>query len=64
VARLRAAKNIVRFVDAKDPSTGNHSETVSALAAAIGAEMGLDPDDDPLTAPIPTRTATAIQVKS
>jgi HD-GYP domain-containing protein (c-di-GMP phosphodiesterase class II) len=42
VARLRAAKNIVRFVDAKDPSTANHSETVSALAAAIGAEMGLD----------------------
>jgi diguanylate cyclase (GGDEF)-like protein len=42
MARLRAAKNIVRFVDAKDPSTGNHSETVSALAAAIGAELGLD----------------------
>jgi diguanylate cyclase (GGDEF)-like protein len=42
VARLRAAKNIVRFVDAKDSSTANHSETVSALAAAIGAEMGLD----------------------
>src|SRR5947209_13347814 len=42
MARLRAAKNIVRFVDAKDPSTANHSETVSALAAAIGAEMGLE----------------------
>jgi diguanylate cyclase (GGDEF)-like protein len=42
VARLRAAKNIVRFVDAKDPSTANHSETVSALAAAIGQELGLD----------------------
>ena len=42
MARLRAAKNIVRFVDAKDPSTANHSETVSALAAAIGAELGLD----------------------
>jgi diguanylate cyclase (GGDEF)-like protein len=42
VARLRAAKNIVRFVDAKDSSTANHSETVSALAAAIAAEMGLD----------------------
>ena len=41
-ARLRAAKNIVRFVDAKDPSTANHSETVSALAAAIGTELGLD----------------------
>src|SRR5579864_8947687 len=42
MARLRAAKNVVRFVDAKDPTTANHSETVSALAAAIGAEMGLD----------------------
>jgi diguanylate cyclase (GGDEF)-like protein/putative nucleotidyltransferase with HDIG domain len=42
VARLRAAKNIVRFVDAKDPSTANHSETVSALAAAIAEELGLD----------------------
>jgi diguanylate cyclase (GGDEF)-like protein len=42
MARLRAAKNIVRFVDAKDPSTANHSATVSALAAAIGAELGLD----------------------
>jgi diguanylate cyclase (GGDEF)-like protein len=42
MARLRAAKNIVRFVDAKDPTTANHSETVSALAAAIGTELGLD----------------------
>ncbi|HEY4412901.1 MAG TPA: diguanylate cyclase [Gaiellaceae bacterium] len=42
MARLRAAKNVVRFVDAKDPTTANHSETVSALAASIGAEMGLD----------------------
>jgi diguanylate cyclase (GGDEF)-like protein len=42
VARLRAAKNIVRFVDAKDTYTANHSETVSAFAAAIGAELGLD----------------------
>jgi HD-GYP domain-containing protein (c-di-GMP phosphodiesterase class II) len=42
MARLRAAKNVVRFVDAKDPTTANHSETVSALAAAIGTEMGLD----------------------
>jgi len=42
VARLRAAKNVVRFVDAKDPSTANHSETVSALAAAIGTELGLE----------------------
>jgi diguanylate cyclase (GGDEF)-like protein len=42
MARLRAAKNIVRFVDAKDPTTANHSETVSALAAAIGVQLGLD----------------------
>jgi diguanylate cyclase (GGDEF)-like protein len=42
MARLRAAKNIVRFVDAKDSTTAHHSETVSALATAIGAEMGLD----------------------
>ena len=42
MARLRAAKNIVRFVDAKDPSTANHSETVSRLCAAIGTELGLD----------------------
>ncbi len=42
MARLRAAKNIVRFVDAKDSTTANHSETVSALAAAIATEMGLD----------------------
>jgi diguanylate cyclase (GGDEF)-like protein len=42
MARLRAAKNIVRFVDAKDPMTADHSETVAALAAAIGQEMGLD----------------------
>ncbi|MDE3191250.1 MAG: diguanylate cyclase, partial [Acidobacteriota bacterium] len=42
MARLRAAKNIVRFVDAKDATTANHSETVSALAAAIGRELGLD----------------------
>jgi diguanylate cyclase (GGDEF)-like protein len=42
VARLRAAKNIVRFVDAKDTTTANHSETVSRLAAAIGTELGLD----------------------
>jgi diguanylate cyclase (GGDEF)-like protein len=42
MARLRAAKNIVRFVDAKDTTTADHSETVAALAAAIGAEMGLD----------------------
>jgi diguanylate cyclase (GGDEF)-like protein len=43
-ARLRAAKNLVRFVDARDPSTANHSEVVSALAEAIGLELGVDPE--------------------
>jgi diguanylate cyclase (GGDEF)-like protein len=42
-ARLRAAKNLVRFVDARDPSTAMHSEVVSALAEAIGIELELDP---------------------
>jgi diguanylate cyclase (GGDEF)-like protein len=41
-ARLRAAKNLVRFVDARDPSTANHSEVVSALAEAIGLQLGLE----------------------
>jgi diguanylate cyclase (GGDEF)-like protein len=43
-ARLRAAKNLVRFVDARDPSTANHSEVVSALAEAIGLELGVEPE--------------------
>ena len=41
-ARLRAAKNLVRFVDARDPSTADHSEVVSALAEAIGVELGVE----------------------
>jgi diguanylate cyclase (GGDEF)-like protein len=41
-ARLRAAKNLVRFVDARDPSTANHSQMVSALAEAIGLQLQLD----------------------
>jgi diguanylate cyclase (GGDEF)-like protein len=41
-ARLRAAKNLVRFVDARDPSTANHSEVVSALAEAIGVQLGVE----------------------
>jgi HD-GYP domain-containing protein (c-di-GMP phosphodiesterase class II) len=41
-ARLRAAQNLVKFLDAKDPSTANHAEIVATLAAAIGAELGLD----------------------
>jgi diguanylate cyclase (GGDEF)-like protein len=43
-ARLRAAKNLVRFVDARDPSTASHSQIVSSLAEAIGMELGLDPE--------------------
>ena len=41
-ARLRAAKNLVRFVDARDPSTANHSEVVSTLAEAIGVQLGVE----------------------
>jgi diguanylate cyclase (GGDEF)-like protein len=41
-ARLRAAKNLVRFVDARDPHTANHSELVSAVAETIGLQLGLD----------------------
>ena len=41
-ARLRAAKNLVRFVDARDPSTANHSEVVSTLAEAIGVQLGIE----------------------
>ena len=43
-ARLRAAKNLVRFVDARDPSTASHSEIVSTLAEAIGTLLGLEPE--------------------
>jgi diguanylate cyclase (GGDEF)-like protein len=41
-ARLRAAKNLVRFVDARDPSTANHSQVVSTIAEAIGVQLGVD----------------------
>jgi diguanylate cyclase (GGDEF)-like protein len=43
-ARLRAATNLVQFVDAKDASTANHSEIVATLAAAIGEQLDLDED--------------------
>ncbi len=43
-ARLRAAKNLVRFVDARDPLTANHSEMVSALAEGIGLQLGVEPE--------------------
>lgn len=42
-ARLRAAKNLVQFVDARDPSTAMHSQVVSAFTEAIGIELELDP---------------------
>jgi diguanylate cyclase (GGDEF)-like protein len=41
-ARLRAAKNLVRFLDARHPSTANHSEVVSGLAEAIGLQLGVE----------------------
>jgi diguanylate cyclase (GGDEF)-like protein len=41
-ALLQAAKNLVRFVDAKDRSTANHSQIVSSLAGMIALEIGLD----------------------
>jgi diguanylate cyclase (GGDEF)-like protein len=43
-ARLRAATNLVQFVDAKDPSTADHSAIVAALAATIGEQLDLDED--------------------
>jgi diguanylate cyclase (GGDEF)-like protein/putative nucleotidyltransferase with HDIG domain len=43
-ARLRAARNLVRVVDARDAYTGRHSESVSRLAAELAAELGLAPD--------------------
>ncbi|MGH2934019.1 MAG: bifunctional diguanylate cyclase/phosphohydrolase [Gaiellaceae bacterium] len=41
-ARLRAARNLVSFVDARSPFTARHSEIVSTLAGEIGAQLGLD----------------------
>ena len=41
-ARLRAAENLVRFVDARSPFTARHSEIVSTLAGEIGIRLGLD----------------------
>ena len=36
--------SLVRTLDAKDPYTRGHSERVGAMAAAIGRELGLDPE--------------------
>ncbi len=41
-ARLRAARNLIRIVDSKDPSTGDHSQAVAGLVEAIARELGLD----------------------
>ena len=41
-ARLRAAKNLVAFVDARSPFTARHSEIVSTLCGEIGGRLGLD----------------------
>jgi diguanylate cyclase (GGDEF)-like protein len=43
-ARLRAAENLIRVVDAKDEYTGAHSERVAALVEAIARQLRLDDD--------------------
>jgi diguanylate cyclase (GGDEF)-like protein len=43
--RLRAAESLVRFVDARDPSTAMHSQFVSEIAEAIGVELRLAPEE-------------------
>jgi HD-GYP domain-containing protein (c-di-GMP phosphodiesterase class II) len=41
-ARLRAAENLIRVVDAKDEYTGAHSERVALLVESIARQLGLD----------------------
>lgn len=41
-ARLRAAENLVRVVDAKDAYTGAHSERVALYVEGISRRLGLD----------------------
>jgi HD-GYP domain-containing protein (c-di-GMP phosphodiesterase class II) len=41
-ARLRAAENLVRVVDAKDTYTGAHSESVARLVERIATRLGLN----------------------
>ena len=41
-ARLRAAENLIRVVDAKDEYTGAHSERVALLVEAIGRRLSLE----------------------
>jgi diguanylate cyclase (GGDEF)-like protein len=41
-ARLRAAENLIRIVDSKDTYTGEHSQAVADIVAAMAAELRLD----------------------
>jgi diguanylate cyclase (GGDEF)-like protein len=41
---LQSIRVLARAVDAKDPSTREHSERVADLAVALGAALGWDPD--------------------
>jgi diguanylate cyclase (GGDEF)-like protein len=41
-ARLRAAENLIRVVDAKDEYTGAHSERVALLVEAIARKLSLE----------------------
>jgi HD-GYP domain-containing protein (c-di-GMP phosphodiesterase class II) len=41
-ARLRAAENLIRVVDAKDEYTGAHSERVALLVEAIARQLSLE----------------------
>jgi HD-GYP domain-containing protein (c-di-GMP phosphodiesterase class II) len=43
-ARLRAAENLIRVVDAKDEYTGAHSERVALFVEGIARQLGLDED--------------------
>ena len=43
-ARLRAAENLVRLVDARDLAGGGHADGVAELAEAIGIQLDLDPE--------------------
>jgi diguanylate cyclase (GGDEF)-like protein len=40
-ARLQAAEHLIRVVDARDPYTARHSQSVSTLAHRIALELGL-----------------------
>ncbi len=44
-ARLRAAANLAKAVDARDVYTRSHSQAVGEIAGRIATRMGLDPED-------------------